>query len=96
MTTSQKGEIASNFFVTPWISSKLNHNGKGHVLTTLIQFHVCETSIVKVTFNRNSGGRLAPDTHFTAACPESAHTSRLSSWTPALHTETAESYSKCI
>ena len=34
---------------------------------TLIQFHIPRTSIVKVTFNKNSGGRLAPDTHFTAA-----------------------------
>ena len=60
------GEIESNFFVTPWISSKLNHNGEGHVLPTLIQFHVRRTSIVKVNYNRNSGGRLAPDTHVTA------------------------------
>ena len=100
---SQKGEIESKFFVTPLISSKLNHNGKGHVLPTLIQFHVRRTSIVKVTFNKNSGGRLAPDTHFTAAswkrtpaCPESAHTSRLSSWTPAQHSVIAGSYSKCM
>ena len=96
----QKGEIESNFFVTTWISSKLNHNGKGHVLPTLIQFHVHRTSIVKVTFNRNSGERLAPDTQFTAAswkgppaCPGSAHTSCLSSWTPAQHSVTAGSYS---
>ena len=81
----------------------MNHNGKGHVLPTLIQFHVRRINIVKVTFNRNSGGRLAPYTHFTAAsckglpaCPESAHTSCLSSWTPAQHSVTAGSYSKCI
>ena len=87
---------------TPWISSNLNHNGKGHVLPTLIQFHVRRTSIVKVTFNKNSGGRLAPETHFTSASrkgppasPESAHTSRLSSGTPAQHSVTAGSYSKC-
>ena len=99
----KKSEIKSNFFVTPWISSKLNHNRKGHVLPTLIQFHVRRTSIVKVTFNKNSGGRLAPDTHFTAAswkdppaCPESAHTSRLSFRTHAQHSVTAESYSKCM
>ena len=99
----KKCEIESNFFVTPCISSKLNHNGKEHVLPTLIQFHVNRTSIVKVTFNRNSGGRLAPNTHFTTAslkgppsCPESAHTSRLSSWTPAQHSVTAGSYSKCM
>jgi hypothetical protein len=48
MTKSQKGEIEINFFVTPWIFSKLNHNGKGHILPTLIQFHVRRTSIVKV------------------------------------------------
>ena len=48
----------------------------------------------------NSGERLAPDTHFTAAslkrppiCPGSAHASRLSSWTPAQHSVTAASYS---
>ena len=100
---SQKGEIERNFFVTPWISSKLNDNWKGHVLPTLIQFHVRKTSIVKVTFNKNSGGRLAPDTHCTAAswkgppaCPESAHTSHLSSWTPAQHSVTDGSYSKCM
>ena len=100
---SQKGEIESNFFFTPWISSKLNHNGKGPVLSTLIQFHVRRTSIVKVTFNKNSGGHFAPDTHFTAtswkgppSCPESVHTSRLSSWTPAQHSVTAGSYSKCM
>ena len=93
----------TNFFVTPWISFKLNHNGKGHVLPTLIQFHVRRTNIVKVTFNRNSGRRLAPDTHFTAAswksppaCPESAHTSCLSSWTPTKHFVTVGSYSKCM
>ena len=103
VTKSKRGEIESNFFVTPWISSKLNHNGKGYVLPTLIQFHVCRTSIVEVTFNRNFSGRLAPYTHFTAAswkgplaCPELAHTSRLSSWTPAQHSVTAGSYSKCI
>ena len=67
VTKVQKKLIESNFFVTPWNSSKLNHNGKGHVLPTLIQFHVRRTDIVKVTFNRNSGGRLATDTHFTAA-----------------------------
>ena len=60
-------KLKVTFFVTPWISSKLNHNGKGHVLPTVIKIHVCGTSIVKVTFNRNSGERLAPDTHFTAA-----------------------------
>ena len=99
----QKGEIESNFFVTPWISSKLNHIGKGHALPTLIKFYVRRTSVVKVTFNRTSGGRLAPDTHFTAAswkgppdCPESAHTSCLFSWKPAQHSVTAGSYSKCI
>ena len=64
---SQKGGIESNFFLTPWISSKLNPNAKGHVLPTLIQFHVRRTSIVKVTFNKNSGERLAPDTHITLA-----------------------------
>ena len=60
-----------------------------------------DSIIVKFTFNRNSGGRLAPDTHFTAAswkgppaCPESAHTSRLSSWTPAQHSVITGSYSK--
>ena len=81
----------------------MNHNGKGHVLPTLIQFHVHRTSIVKVTFNRNSGERLAPDTQFTAAswkgppaCPGSAHTSCLSSWTPARHSVTDGSYSKCM
>ena len=96
----QRGEFESNFFVTTWISSKLNHNGKGHVLPTLIQFHVHKTSIVKVTFNRNSGERLAQDTQLTAAswkcppaCPGSAHTSRLSSWTPSRHSVTAGSYS---
>ena len=45
----QKGEIESNFFVTTWISSKLNHNRKGHVLPTLIQFLVHRTSIVTST-----------------------------------------------
>ena len=81
----------------------MNHNGKGHVLPTLIQFHVHRTGIVKVTFNRNSGERLAPDTQFTAAswkgppaCPGSAHTSCLSSWTPARHSVTDGSYSKCM
>ena len=76
---------------------------KGHVLPTLIQFHVRRTGIVKFTFNRNSGERLAPDTHFTAAswkgpppCPESAHTSRFTSWTPAKHSVTAGSYSQCM
>ena len=99
----KKVKLKVSFFVSPWISSKLNHNGKGHVLSTLIQFHVHRTSIVKVTFNRNSGERLAPDTHFTAAswkCPpacfESAHTSRVSSWTPAQHSVTAGRYSKCM
>ena len=58
VTKVPKGEIESNFFVTPWISSKLNHNGKGHVLPTLIQFHIRRTSIVKVTLN----GCLALDT----------------------------------
>jgi len=91
------------FFVTTWISSKFNLNGKRHVLPTLIQFHVHRTSIVKVTFNRNSGERLAPDTQFTAAswkgppaCPGSAHTSCLSSWTPAQHSVTDVSYKKCM
>ena len=101
VTKVPKGEIESNFFVIPWITSKLNHNGKGYVLPTLIQFHDRRTSIVKVTFNKNSGGRLAPDTHFTTAswkgplaCSESADTSWLSSWTPAQHSLTAGSYSK--
>ena len=96
----QKGKIESEFSVTTWISSKLKHNKKGHVVPTLTQFHVCRTSIVKVTFNRNSGECLAPDTHFTAAswkgipsCPGSVHTSHLSAWTPAQHSVTAESYS---
>ena len=82
---------------------KPDHKGKGPVLPTLIQFHVQRTSLVKVTFNRNSGECLAPDTQFTAAswkgtpaCPGSAHTFRLSSWTPAQHSVTAGSYSKCI
>ena len=95
-----KREIESNFFVTTWISSKLNHNGKGHVLSTLIQFHVYRKSIIKVIFNRSFGECLAPNTHFTTASwkgppayPESAHTSRLSSWTPAQHSVPAGSYS---
>ena len=82
---------------------KLNHNDNGHVLPNLIQFHGHRTSMVKVTFNRNSGERLAPDTHFTAAswkgpqaCCGSAHTSCLSFWTPAQHSVTAGSYSKCM
>ena len=86
--------------VTTWISSKLNHNGKGHVLPTVIQFHVYRTSIVKVIFNRNSGERLAPDTHFTAASlksppafPGSAQTSCFSFSTPVQHSLTAENYS---
>ena len=101
--STREVNLKVTFFVTTWISFKLNHNGKGHVLPTLIQFHVRRTSIVKVTFNRNSGERLAPDTHFTAAswkgppaCPGSAHTSRLSSWTPGQHSVTAGSYSKCM
>ena len=40
----KKCEIESNFFVTNWISSKLNHNGTGHVLPTFIQFYVRRTS----------------------------------------------------
>ena len=50
----QTDEIESNILVTTWISSKLNNNTEGHVLPTLIQFHVHGTSIVKVTFNRNT------------------------------------------
>ena len=42
---------------------KLNHNRKEHGLPTLIEFHVH----VKVTFNKNSGECLAPDTNFTEA-----------------------------
>ena len=76
----KKGHLRLVTKVPKRFSSKLNHKGKGHVLPTLVQFHVRMTSIVKVTFNKNSGGRLAPDTHFTAASwkgspayPESAH-----------------------
>ena len=65
--STKKVKLKVTFFVTTWDSSKLNHNGKGHVLPTLIQFHIPRTSTVKVTFNRNSGERLAPDAHFTAA-----------------------------
>ena len=65
--STKKVKLKVTFFVTTWISTKLNHNGKGHVLLTLIQFHVRRKSIVKVTFNRNSGKPLAPDTYFTAA-----------------------------
>ena len=50
------------------------------------QFLVRRTSIVKTTFTRNSGERLAPETHFTAAfwkgppaCSGTAHSSSLSS-----------------
>ena len=50
----QTDEIESNILVTTWISSKLNNNTEEHVLPTLIQFHVHGTSIVKVTFNRNT------------------------------------------
>ena len=78
----------------------MNHNKKGHVLPTLIQFHVHWTSIVKVTFNRNTGECRAPYPHFTAgswkgpsACPGSGHTFRLSSWTPAQHFVAVGSYS---
>ena len=99
--STREMNLKVTFFYTPWISLKLNHNGKGHVPPTLIQFHVHRTSIVKVTFNRNSGERLAPDTQFTAAsrkglraCPGSVPTSCLSSWTPAQHSVTAGSYSK--
>ena len=94
VTKVPKGEIESHFF-----SSKMNHNGKGYVLPNLIQFHVRRTSIVKVTFHRNSGKCLAPDSHFTAAswkgfpaCPGSAHISCLSSWTPAQSSVTTGSY----
>ena len=100
---TKEGEIESSFFVTTWISSKLNHNGKGHVLPTLIKFHVRRTIIVKVTFNRNSGESLAPNTHLTAAfwkgplaCPGPAHTSRFSFWTLAQPSVTAVGYSKCM
>ena len=93
-------QVKLNFFVTTWISSKLNHNEKGHVLPTLIQFHVHRTNNVKVNLKRNSGKCLAPDTQFTvgswkgpSTCPGLAHTSFLSSWTPAQHCVTAGSYS---
>ena len=52
---------------------------------------------------QKSGGCLAPYTYFAEAswkgppaCPESACTSCLSSWTPAQHSVTAGSYSKCM
>ena len=54
MTKQLTGEFISNFFVTSWISTKFNYNKKGHVLPTLIQFHVQRTSIVEFTFNKNS------------------------------------------
>ena len=95
-------KLKVNFFITTWISSKFNHSRKGHVLPTLIQFQVHRKSFVKVIFIRNSGERLEPDTHFNAAswkgppaCPGSFHPSRFLSWTPAQHTVTAGSYSKC-
>ena len=39
--------------------SKMNDNRKGHALPTLIQLHIHMTSIVRATFNRNSGEHLA-------------------------------------
>ena len=55
VTKLPKSLYENNFFVTSRISSKLNHNKKGNVLPTLIQFHDHRTSIVQGTFNRNSG-----------------------------------------
>ena len=100
--STKKEKLKVTFFLQLGFPPNWIKTGKGLVLPTLIQFHVHRTSILKVTFNRNSGERLAPDTHFNAAswkgppaCPGSAHTSRLSSWTPAQHSVTAGSYSKC-
>ena len=98
--TSTRVPIESNFYNTCPTDMKLNQSGQDMFLPVVIQFGGNPGCNKKVTFNRNSGNRLAPDTHFTAAfwkgrpaCPGSAHTSCLSSWTPAQHSLTAGSYS---
>ena len=95
----QKGVIESTFFNLDFLPNWIT-TGRAISCPLWFNFINHRTSIVKVTFNRDSGGCLAPDTHFTAVswkshpdCPESANFSCLSSWTPAQHSVTAGSYS---
>ena len=109
--TKTKKNTFYDVFLGPFLGAKLSVRKYGCAkefafrksVPTLIQFYVHKTSIVKFTFNKNAGERLAPDTHITAAswkrspaCPGSAHTSCLWFWTLTQHSVTAGSYSKCM